>query len=121
MHKGIVDAELLAAGYPAYSMMRTISHPSPCALFSSDVAQVAWPADHMHCTQPSPFILGIDTNIAGKVLIRKSEPGLCNPLPGNSGPTTDLEIRKFLGDTGNIYVADCFDCGQRPATLIPPA
>lgn len=121
MHKAIVDAELLASGYPPYAMMRTIRHPSPCVINSPvDTAQVAWPADHIHCTFPSPFVIGADPTIAAKVIIRTSEPGLCNPLPGNSGPTHGLEIFKLLGTNSSILVADCFNCGERPVNVVPP-
>jgi hypothetical protein len=120
IHKGIVDAELLATGYPPYSMLRTISHLTPGVVGSNVTALVAWPPDLMHCEQPSAFILGIDSTIAGTVLIRKSEPGLCNPSPGNSGPVENLEIIKRLGVGGNIVVADCFNCGERPSNILPP-
>lgn len=120
IHEGIVNQQLINATYPVYGMMRTIDHPSPCALFTSDAAHVAWPPDRIHCDTPSPFVTGSDPTKPSKVLIRVSDPGLCNPSHGNTGPVTNLEIRKMYGQAGNIMVADCFNCGQRPSNILPP-
>lgn len=120
IHEGIVNDELLNTPFPAYAMMRTRSRTVPGVVDDTVVQYVAWPPDHIHCDFPSPFATGSDPTRPNKVLIRVSDPGLCNPSQGNVGPVTDLEIRKMYGQAGNIYVADCFNCGQRPSNILPP-
>jgi len=119
IHKAIVDQELNNATYPARGMVRTITHPSPCVVNSGDVQAVSWPEEI--CELPTPLHIGSDTSRGAKAIIRISDPGLCAPLNGLSGPTLNAEIFKYEGQGGVIHIQDCFNCGQRPATTIPPA
>lgn len=120
IHRGIITAELDNTPYPAYRKRRYTSRLNPCVVNTVDTDYVGWPDNMQHCDFMDVWGIGSNPNYGAKILVRTSEPGFCSSA-NEPGPKANYERKFFEGQGLPYFIYDCFNCGERPATIIPPA